>query len=727
MSTPTRTRPLRVALVGNPNCGKTTVFNALTGLSQKVGNYPGVTVERRVGVRKRPGGEILEIVDIPGTYSLGIRSPDEAVAVNLLMGRLPGERSPDVIVNVVDASNLARNLFLTSQLLELDRPMVVVLNMMDVARRRGLVPDARAMEEALGVPVVPLENHGAEAMDAVAAAVERVAQSPPPKPVVPVEGALSKSLADLEGSLRGRISRAAALLALEGEETLDSLDSSRLDEVRAALESEDPNWWKREAGARYRWIDAHLPCFLEGECKEPVRPDSGTANADRILLHRFFGPLIFLGVMAFVFQGIFTWASVPSDLLESGFNALSALVGRWIGPGMFHDFILGGVLSGVLNVLVFLPQIVILFLFIGFLEDSGYMARGVFIMDRLMRRFGLHGRAFVPLMSSFACAVPGIMSTRTIGNPVTRLTTILVAPLMSCSARLPVYTLVIAAFFGSGKVLGVMSTGGLVLLVLYALGIAAAALMSVLFRRFLVKGEPPALLMELPPYRMPRPGAVLRQTWVQSLLFVKKVWTVILIVTATLWFLQTFPRDESRSAVAATQIEAIESALRDGVSPEIRERLINEKRDIQDGLRSAQLEQSFAGVVGKAIEPVIRPLGFDWRIGIGLLASFAAREVLVSTMAQVFAVGADDEDVASLASRFRSAKDPRTGRLLYSPLTGISLAVFFVLACQCMSTLAIVRRETGTWRWPAFLFGYMTILAWVGSFLTYQLGSLWMA
>ncbi len=727
MPSPTRTRPLRVALVGNPNCGKTTVFNALTGLSQKVGNYPGVTVERRVGTRKRPGGDILEIVDIPGTYSLGIRSPDEAVAVNLLMGRLPGERSPDVIVNVVDASNLARNLFLTSQLLELDRPVVVVLNMMDVARRRGLVPDARAMAEALGVPVIPLENHGSMAMDAVAAAIEQVAERPPPRPVVPVEGVLSRYVAELENSSRETIPRAAALLALEGRETIDGLDAGRLEQVRGALEREDPSWWKREAGARYRWIDAHLSCFLGGSCEGTAPPDTVTARADRILLHRFFGPLIFLGVMAFVFQGIFTWASVPSDLLESGFNALSGLVGRWIGPGMFHDFVLGGVLSGVLNVLVFLPQIVILFLFIGFLEDSGYMARGVFIMDRIMRRFGLHGRAFVPLMSSFACAVPGIMSTRTIGNPVTRLTTILVAPLMSCSARLPVYTLVIAAFFGSGKVLGVMSTGGLVLLVLYALGIAAAALMSLLFRRFLVKGDPPALLMELPPYRMPRAGAVLRQTWIQSLLFVKKVWTIILVVTATLWFLQTFPRDDSRVAVADTQIEAIDNALADGVAPSVRERLLNSKRDIRNQLRSAQLEQSFAGVVGKTIEPVIRPLGFDWRLGIGLLASFAAREVLVSTMAQVFAVGVDDDDVASLATRIRTAKDPETGRLLYTPLTGMSLAVFFVLACQCMSTLAIVRRETGTWRWPAFLFGYMTILAWVASFLTYQLGSLWMA
>ena len=679
-------RTLRIALVGNPNTGKTTLFNALTGLRQKVGNYPGVTVERRAGTRRLAGGVDAEIIDLPGTYSLSGRAPDEEIAVAALLGEIEGERAPDVIVDVCDATNPGRNLYLTTQLLELGRPVVVALNMMDLARAEGPLPDPVALEEVLGVPVVAIEDHSAASMEGLMKAAEEAARGPAPRRVVRFPEELE---AAVEAAREGRPFGGA---------------------MRDRVHGPHEEWWRREPQLRYAWIDERMPKLLAA----PRRTEtSATDRIDAVVLHRFFGPVLFLVVMAVVFQGIFRWAEAPMNLLEAAFGLMSAHVGAWIGPGMLRDLVVDGVLTGVLNVVIFLPQILLLFLAIGLLEDSGYLARAAFLMDGPMRRCGLHGRSFVPMMSSFACAIPGIMAARTIESRAARLVTILVAPLMSCSARLPVYTLVIGAFFAKSSVAG-FSVAGLVLLAMYLLGIVAAVAMAWLFRRTLVRGETPTLIMELPPYRAPRLGTVLRQMAERGYLFVRKAGTVILALTVVLWFLQTFPRDEALLAELGRTEAGLEAAGGDERAPlETRARRI----------RGELLSRSFAGRVGHAVEPLIEPLGFDWRIGIGLVASFAAREVLVPTLAQVFSVDDSEEGVAFLQAKLREARDPADGRLLYRPLTGLSLMVFFVLACQCMSTVAVVRRETNGWRWPLFMVAYMTTLAYGASFLTFTIGS----
>ncbi|MFT7618173.1 MAG: ferrous iron transport protein B [Planctomycetota bacterium] len=710
---------LNVALVGNPNSGKTSVFNALTGLRHKVGNYPGVTVERREGMRICSGAT-LQMVDLPGTYSLAQRSPDEEVAVDFVMGKLGGEKVPDLLLNICDGSNLSRNLYLTTQILELDRPVLLVLTMMDLARLNGCEPDPAALSRELGIPVVALNNYGTHSVDRLTQAICDAAALNETKPVALQTGPLSDSLVSLSQEYpdRSQGSHLLELLRAMDDPALNDAYSVECDRLQQAA----PNWWKDEAHSRYAFIDEIMPQVLP----EPVK-GSGfqlTSKADRLLLHPVFGPLAFISLMAFVFQAIFTWAGAPTDLLELGFTTFSETVGNLMGEGLLRDLVVNGILAGVLNVVIFLPQIMVLFLAIGILEDSGYMARAAFLMDQLMRGVGLHGRSFVPMMSSFACAVPGIMSARTIESPAARLVTILVAPLMSCSARLPVYTLVIGAFFGSGTMFGFISTGAVVMITMYLLGIVTAAAMAFLFRRTLVHGETPALIMELPPYRLPRFSVVLRNVFDRAGLFLKKVWTVILALTVILWFLQTFPQENARSLQYSKAAESLSIEL--VAMPESdarREELINRIADTNLRATGAQLEGSYAGKLGHFIEPVIRPLGFDWQIGVGLVASFAAREVLVSTMAQILSVEDSEDDVVFLQERFRTVKDLDTGEALYRPLTGLSLLVFFVLACQCMSTLAVVRRETVSWRWPLFMLFYMTVLAWGASFIVWQVGT----
>ncbi len=718
-STPKKT--LRVALVGNPNSGKTSVFNALTGLRHKVGNYPGVTVERRQG--KRVCGSVeLELVDLPGTYSLSQRSPDEDVAVSFIAGDLGAEEAPDLLLNVCDASNLGRNLYLTTQIMELGRPVLLVLTMMDLARLRKRDPDPDALSRALGIPVVALNNYGSHSIERLTEAICEASHKEMPDRLVVHSDALERALENLARAFAG------TPRGLHLRRLLDTLEGGETDErycqAGAALSRENPQWWKDEAARRYQFIDSVLPDVLpQVELSgSPTRSE----RADRFLLHPVLGPLAFAALMALVFHAIFSWASVPTDLLESGFVVMSERVASWMGDGLLRDLVVNGILSGVLNVLVFLPQIAILFLAIGILEDSGYMARAAFLMDQLMRRVGLHGRSFVPMMSSFACAVPGIMSARTIESPAARLVTILVAPFMSCSARLPVYTLVIGAFFTEGRVLGFLATGAAVMVAMYLLGIVVAALMAFVFRRTLVRGETPTLIMELPPYRLPRWKVVLRNVVDRAGMFLKKVWTIILALTVVLWFLQTFPRDNEQVRELDRSVARLQSELKtlpEWTGPEA-QALKARVNKLQQQRSGAQLEGSFAGRLGQAIEPVIKPLGFDWRIGVGLVASFAAREVLVSTMAQILSVDGGDDNPAFLQQRFREVRDRRTGELLYRPLTGLSLLVFFVLACQCMSTLAVVRRETASWRWPLFMLFYMGALAWLASFATYQTGTL---
>ena len=707
VSPPSESAGTHVALVGNPNSGKTTLFNALTGLNHKVGNYPGVTVERREGSAADSEGSSLRLLDLPGTYSLTSRSPDEQIAVEVLLGECAGEDRPDVILNVCDASNLSRNLFLTTQLLELGLPVVVALSNVDrLDTDHPLRLNPALLSSMLGVPCIAVDARRSHGMKELTAALRAVEGQVAPRVVVH-DPALEELAAESGGTI-----------AFVVHDLLQHGESPR----RRALDEVSPEWWKQEAAVRYQWIDDNLARIEEiGRVSTSV---GRSERVDRLLLHRLIGPVAFLGIMGLMFQLIFAWSAWPMEQLELVFAWLSESASWLFGTGLFGELVVDGALAGVLNVVIFLPQILLLFFVIGLLEDSGYMARAAVIMDRMMRGVGLHGQAFVPLLSSFACAVPGILATRTIADRPSRLTTMLVAPLMSCSARLPVYTLVIGAFFADREIWGGLNTAGLVMTGLYVVGVVAALLMAKLFRSTLAKGPTPPLILELPPYRLPSLRNVLRDLSSRGWLFVKRAGTVILVFSVILWGLQRFPRHAETTARFEAERASLEAELESAAMG--RAVVVEaELAQIDTRLAASRSEESFAGSIGHAIEPVLRPLGFDWRIGVGIIASLAAREVFVAGMSCVFSVeDGEDTGFTRLQSSLANARDSRTGARSYSPLTGVSLLIFFCLACQCVATLAAIRRETGSWRWPTFTFVYMTALAWLASFVVYQGGLL---
>lgn len=728
-----RSRAFLVALTGNPNCGKTTLFNALTGLRAKVGNYAGVTVERKEGrLRGTPPHLRFTILDLPGSYSLSPQSMDEAVATDVLFGRQAEVGNPEVVVVVVDASNLERNLYYATQVIELGHPTVLALNMVDVARDHGVEVDAEALARSLGVPVVPMVASRKEGMDRLRAEILRLALHPAEETRPRSKGFVSLpkvfelerlSLAVTLGAESPQVCAAEALLLLSDDKALTQAMERRaqpslaagVKAARARLEAAGVDWASAAIEGRYGRV-SEIHAQVVGETVPPGETFSD--RLDAVVTHRWWGPLVFVGLMFVMFQAIFTFASVPMGWIDSGVGWLGGWVGRVLSPGDLRDLLVDGVIAGVGAVLVFLPQILLLFLFLGLLEDTGYMARAAFLMDRLMSKVGLHGKSFIPLLSSFACAIPGIMATRTIETPKDRLVTILVAPLMSCSARLPVYTVLIAACIPEGVVFGVLKRSALMLLSMYLLGIGVALGVAWLFKRTLLRGHTPFLIMELPPYKRPSLRVVLRHMWDRSMLFVRRAGTVILVINMVLWVLATYPRD--------TSLEASYAARRAEV-----ERVQTEGPGLQAALASIDAEQagqrlrnSFAGMLGRAIEPVLRPLGFDWKIGIGIVSSFAAREVFVSTMSTVYSVAGGEESAdggRGLVSVMQ-AQRRGDGSLLYTPLTGVTLMVFYVFALQCVSTIAVVRRETGAWKWPLFQLAYMTSLAWVLALITYQAG-----
>ena len=712
---------LVVALAGNPNAGKTSIFNALTGLRQKVANYPGVTVERKEGVwtldDALPGARL---VDLPGLYSLEAASIDEEIARDLLTGRIGGTPAPDVIVAVVDATNLERNLYLVTQLLEAGRPLVIALSMVDMAERAKLEVDAEALARSLGVPVVPVTAKQRRGLDELARAVLGAVGAPAPGAKWRLSPRAEEEVRRLYAA--GAASREEALRDLYSDQL--PADAERREAVRDARErlaGLDPRWWQEPLTARYRWIETVTEGAVRGGRGE--RP-SATERIDRVVTHRLLGPLVLLLVMAVVFQAIFSWATLPMDLIDRGFGALGELLRAQMPPGLLTDLVVDGVIAGVGGVLVFLPQILLLFFFIALLEDSGYMSRAAFLMDRLMRGVGLHGKAFMPLLSSFACAIPGIMATRTIENPKDRLATILIAPFMSCSARLPVYTLMIAAFFADVKLLGFLSVGALLILSMYLLGITVAIVVAWILKHTILKAPPPPLVLELPPYRVPNFLNVAQTMRTRSWLFVKRAGTVILTISILLWALMTFPRSAEKPVPDAQEGAAVQAMRETGVEARGEPAPKTEKDAGDTADEGAQLQQSYAGRLGRVLEPVIAPLGFDWKMGIGLVASFAARETIVSTLSIVYNVGKDaDAESPSLIEAVRDARRP-DGSPAWTPLVAVSMMVFFVLACQCMSTVAIVRRETNSWRWPLFMVAYMLVIAYAASFVTYQGGRL---
>ncbi|HEX8633099.1 MAG TPA: ferrous iron transport protein B [Pyrinomonadaceae bacterium] len=760
-------RPLTIALAGNPNAGKTSLFNALTGLRQKVANYPGVTVERKEGYwQLMPELAPAQLIDLPGLYSLDANSIDEQIARDVITGRLASVPRPDCIIAVVDATNLERNLYLATQLLETGRPLVVALTMIDLAERHKLEIDAARLSDALGVPVVPVVAKQRQGLDELAEAVLRTAEAAPPIAGWRLSAAAERELdalaaldvpddgdnghtgadagADAVPLLDARARRYGALVELYAEELPEAAEhQAAVAAARGRLAAGNPRWWQEPLLARYNWI--------EGVARRTVRDHKPgrtrrTDRIDRFVTHKFFGPLILFVVMLLILQTIFSWAQLPMDLIDGGFGRLGELVRATLPPGLLTDLLVDGVIAGVGGVLVFLPQILLLFFFISLLEDSGYMARAAFLMDRLMRGVGLHGKAFMPLLSSFACAIPGIMATRTIENPKDRLATILIAPFMSCSARLPVYTLMIAAFFSrQEKLLGVLSVGVVIIMAMYLLGIAVAVVVAWVLKHTILKSPPPPLVLELPPYRMPNPVNLLQTIRARSWMFVRRAGTVILAISILLWALVTFPRmnpttpgdaDTGGAAAAATTTDATTNAHGERATTGGHEETAAREETVQpaagasnvaeavDGDEGEQIRQSYAGRLGRFIEPAIEPLGFDWKMGIGLIASFAARETLVSTLSIVYNVGADaTEESSSLIEAVRNARRA-DGSPAWTPLVAVSMMVFFVLACQCMSTIAIVRRETNSWRWPLFMVSYMLVLAYVASFVTYQGGRL---
>jgi ferrous iron transport protein B len=693
-ASPQRVKAIRtIAIAGNPNSGKSTLFNALTGLNQKVGNYPGVTVEKRTGRFHGTHGEPLDLLDLPGAYSLQTRSPDEEVSRDVLMGRRADTPRPDLIVCVADASNPERNLYLVAQLAELGLPMVVALNMVDVAESNGILINFPLLSQQLGCPVVPVVASQRKGVIELRHAITRQLEgSAPNRASLPptLEGAasmLGEILVESE-RLDPRAGLAEALLQIsmpgKPEAGLSAPLRLAVEQARMAVTAAGLDRLSAAIDSRYAWVGQIVAKTIK------MRRSNEAAFTDRLdlwLTHKVWGWIFFLGVMALTFFAVFRVAETPMGWIESAQAAVSSWVTSRVPAGDFQNLLSNGIIAGVGGVVIFLPQILILYFFIGLLEDTGYMARAAFIVDRVMNAVGLQGKSFVPMLSSFACAIPGIMATRTIENPKDRLVTILVAPLMSCSARLPVYTLLIAVLLPEG--FSPWHKAGL-MMAMYVAGMAAAFAMAWLFRQTLFKGEHSLLLLEMPPYRRPSLRVTLVRIWERAGIFLRRAGTVILGISILIWAISTYPKPANPQATP-----------------------------------SEALAGSIAGKMGHAIEPLIRPLGYDWKIGVGIISSFAAREVFVGTMSVIYSIenGDDNPELRKAMMAERGAN----GAPVYTSPVCIGLMVFYVLAMQCLSTVAVVRRETNSWKWPLFQLAYMTLLAWLGAFFVFQIGSWFVA
>jgi ferrous iron transport protein B len=618
MNAPVPVRDLRIALVGNPNSGKTALFNALTGGRAKVANYAGVTVERKEGFLTSPAGRKVSVLDLPGTYSLRARSPDEEVTRDVVLGQKAGERSPDLLVCVADATNLRLVLRLILELKQTGQPAVLALNMIDIAQRQGIDIDLEALSREIGMPVVTTVATRKRGIDDLLAAIDA----------------------------RANLTEAAGASQWRSPTAKDIRDSHR--------EAER---------------------IIKLAVRPPKRPDTWTGKIDSALLHPVLGILILVAILFLMFQAVFSWATPVMDLITAAFDGLSAQVVRYVPAGLLQSLLANGVISGVGSVLVFLPQIMILFFFIILLEDFGYMARAAFLMDRIMGGAGLHGRAFIPLLSSFACAIPGIMSTRVIDQKRDRLTTILVAPLMTCSARIPIYTLIISAFIPRRQVWGWINLQGLVMLGLYVAGAVSALAVAFVFRKIFWRGQAEPFIMELPAYKLPDPKNVARNVLLRAEIFLKRAGTTILSMMVLIWFLSTVPGKPA-------------------------------------GAQGPAIDYSFAGMLGHLLQPLLAPIGFNWQMAVALVPGMAAREVAVGALGTVYAIG--EGEPGKLASTLSSH---------WSLPTALAFLAWYVFAPQCASTLAVVKRETNAWRWPIIMFVYMIALAYLAALVTFQIAS----
>jgi ferrous iron transport protein B len=656
------TATLKVALVGNPNTGKSSIFNFLTGLNQQVGNFPGITVEKKTGRLDLGNGRKAEITDLPGSYSIFPRSTEEAVVYEVLSQKSHSSH-PDIVVVVVDATNLERNLLLFTQVQDLGLPVIVALTMGDVSEDKNATIDPKVLSQSFNFAVVCLVN-----------------------------GRTGEGIDQLKTAILSEPKKSSFIY---GKNTIESISADMEAQAVDAVE-------------RYALIRQRLRLINSQNTKK--KQPSFTGKLDRILIHPIWGYAIFISILLVIFQFIFSIATFPMDCIDGAFLQFSKYTKSILPEGVLTDLLAEGIIPGIGGVAVFVPQIALLFFFLSLLEESGYMARVVFIMDKLVRPFGLNGKSVVPLMSSAACAIPGIMAARTIKNLKERLITIMVAPLVSCSARIPVFTLLIALVIPNKFLWGFVNLQGLCLLAMYSLGIISALLVGAFMKIFMKTKERSYLIMEMPSYKLPRWRHVFINLWEKIRIFVFDAGKIIVAISIVLWALASYGPGE-RMEKALAQVEK-------PVVPGIDSNKIYEQQ-----LNAVRLENSFIGILGKSIEPVIRPLGYDWKIGISLITSFAAREVFVGSMATIYSVGEDFEEDESLTERLRSEKNPETGKPVYNLASGLSLMVFYVFAMQCMATFAVVKRETASWKWPLIQVVYMGVLAYIGALITFNLFS----
>lgn len=703
-------RTLNIALIGNPNSGKSSVFNKLTGLQQKIGNFPGVTVDKKTGRLPLPDQREATLIDFPGTYSFYPTSKDERIVVQTFAN--PEDPNyPDAVVYIADVSKLEKHLLLFSQVRDLGIPLVLALNMADIAEREGLKLNTEQLGKDLGVPVVCISGRTGKGIEDLKTALSRLADENfsverGKKPFHP----LSDTERSIAGALRTFLSLRndyQAVLIAHHYKWLSFLNEGQRERIAEVIREHDFQDLRAQVDETMDRFNHFTPLVRRNIRKREAGPESSlTERLDSLLTHRISGPIIFFLLMLLVFQAIFAWATYPMDLIEGMFALAGNTVREVLAPGWVTDLLTDGVLAGLGGILVFIPQIAILFFLISLLEEVGYMARAAFLFDRLMQRFGLNGRSIVALISGGACAIPAIMSTRTIANWKERLITIMVTPLISCSARIPVYTVLIGFVVPPVTVWGVFNMQGLAFMGLYLLGIAAALGSAFVFKLILKTEESSYLMLELPEYRPPVMRNVWLTVWEKVKTFIIEAGKIIMIISVVLWVLAYFgPPQDMKTARAA----ALETAA---------ERNLDEQATA-DLIAAKQIEASFAGHLGRAIEPAIQPLGFDWKIGIALITSFAAREVFVGTMATIYSIGSA-EDEFSVRDRMASERNPVTGEPVYNLATSLSLLIFYVLAMQCMSTLAVVKRETKSWKWPIIQFTFMSAMAYLGSLLVYQ-------
>ncbi len=701
-----KSRNITIALVGNPNSGKSSLFNQLTGLRQKIGNYPGITVDKKSGTFIQKNNQPAFVLDLPGTYSVYPRSKDEKIVLEILTDK-KNPQHPDLVVVIVDASNLKRNLLLLTQVKDMGIPIICGLNMLDVADKKGIILDIPVLESRLKVPVIPINARSGKGIDDLTKIFSKIGEQGDDqgyvyRPQIPEE--LRSGILD-HFKISNEYYVALYLNQTETFAGLSENDREFLRSIKAEYKSYLHGLQNSEILERYKFIDTIIS-EVETRKSESKRIKF-TAKLDKFLTHPVFGYLVFCSILFIIFQAIFSWAETPMDWIDQLFAGLSSTIKNTFPKGLFVDAIAEGIIPGIGGIAIFIPQIALLFAFIAILEDSGYMARVVFLMDRIMRRFGLSGKSVVPLISGVACAIPAVMATRNIENWKERIISIMVTPLMTCSARLPVYVILIALVVPDTKLFGIMNLQGLTLLGLYLLGFIAVLIAAWIFNLIIKSDVKGFLIMEMPVYKTPRWNNVGLMMLEKSKAFVFQAGKIIIAISLILWVLATFgPSEEMNKAEETINMQLPGMGMQD--------------KEYRSALSAYRLEHSYAAILGKSLEPVIKPLGFDWKIGIALITSFAAREVFVSTIATIYSVGEDADDTYTIKQKMKQEVNPETGQPVYTTAVAFSLLIFYAFAMQCMSTLAVVYRETRGIKWPLIQFTYMSIMAYVASLIVYS-------